>query len=67
MNYFHLVFALGDDSIRLYRGQKVRERFREDTKALNMAERILYRACKNASLEASEPPRHDPVEVIRRL
>lgn len=66
-NYFHLAYALGDNSIRLYRSEKVRERFHEDTKALNTAERVLYRACRNAGLESPEPLRHDPVEVIRQL
>lgn len=66
-NHFHLVYAMGDNSINLFRSQKVRDRFREDTTALNRAERILFRACKNAGLEVPEPLQHDPVSVIRQL
>lgn len=66
-NYFHLCYAMGDNSIDLFRSQKVRKRFEKDTAALNRSEKILYRACKNAGMDVKEPGRHDPVSVIRKL
>ena len=66
-NYFHLTFLMGDNSIQLYRSSRLRERFRSDTAALNRAEHILYRAQRNAGLAPSEPPHHDPVNVVRQL
>lgn len=66
-NYFHLCYALGDNSINLFQAQKVRNRFNKDTRDLNRAERLLYRVKKTAGLEAPEPQRHDPVSVIRNL
>ena len=66
-NYFHLTFTLGNDSIQLYRSSRLRERFHSDTAALNRAEQVLYRAQRNAGLAPSEPPCHDPVNVVRQL
>lgn len=66
-NYFHLVYAMGDNSTNLYSADKVRDRFKKDTSLLNKAEQVLYRAGKNAGLDVPEPSRHDPVAVIRQL
>ena len=66
-NYFHLCYALGDNSINLFQAQKVRNRFSKDTQALNRAEKLLYRAKKTAGMNESEPQHHDPVAVIRKL
>jgi len=66
-NYFHLCYALGDNSINLFQAQKVRNRFSEETQALNRAETLLHRAKKTAGMEAPEPQRYDPVSVIRKL
>lgn len=67
LNDFQLTYAMGDNSIQLYRSQALEERFQSDTQSLNRVERILSRAYRTAGLEPQEPSQHDPVTALRKI
>lgn len=67
LNRYHLAYMLGDNSMRLYRAEEFRHRFQGETARLNRAEMILYRACRNAGMEVSEPVRHDAPEDLKGI
>lgn len=42
-------------------------KFKDETKALEQAERALYKACLGCGIEAKEPSHYDPIRVLSRL